>query len=250
MMTLSSLELRLSEDISLDEYPYNLPWIEGLARLTFDVPVTFFIGENGRGKSTLLEAIAVGLGFNAEGGSRNFVFSTQATHSNLYKHLRLARSKPVNSSGFFFRSESFYNLASEIDKLDAEPAGSPFIKDSYGGRSLHTQSRGESILALIMHRFNNTGLYLLDEPEAGLSLTSQVAIMLRIRDLAAAGAQFIIATHSPFLLALPAAKIYSFDGDSIEVLEYRQTIQYVLAKRFMSDELFLNLGDDLHRPKV
>jgi predicted ATPase len=244
MTTLSSLEMRLPVGVSLDEYPFNLPWIKGLARLVFDAPVTFFIGENGRGKSTLLEAIAVGLGFNAEGGSKNFGFSTQATHSDLYKCLRLARNKPVASSGFFFRSESFYNLASEIDKLDAEPAGSPFIKDSYGGKSLHTQSRGESILALVMHRFNDTGLYLLDEPEAGLSLTSQVAIMLRIRELAATGAQFIIATHSPFLLALPAARIYSFDGDFIEPVEYRQTIPYVLAKRFMSDDQFLNREND------
>ncbi len=236
---LSSIELRLPSNDLLEVYPFNLAWVKNLKKLFFNKQVTFFIGENGKGKSTLLEAMAVSLGFNAEGGSKNFGFSTRSTHSCLHEHLRLARSKPITGSSFFFRSESFYNFASEIDRLDAEPAASPFIRDSYGGQSLHVQSRGESILALVLHRFNSSGLYLLDEPEAGLSLTSQIAIMLRMRELAAGGAQFVIATHSPFLLAMPDAQIYSFDEDEIVECEYKKTMQYVLAKRLISGDKLL-----------
>jgi predicted ATPase len=222
-----------------DSYPFNLSWLKNFQKINFENQITFLIGENGRGKSTLLEAIAVGLGFNAEGGSKNFGFSTRATHSVLHEYLRIARSKPVSAASFFFRSESFYNFASEIDKLDAEPAGSPFIKDSYGGKSLHIQSRGESILALVMNRFNSKGLYLLDEPEAGLSLPSQMAFMLRIQALASEGAQFIIATHSPFLLSMPNVKIYTFDTDQITGIEYKDTMQYILAKRLLNDAQFI-----------
>jgi predicted ATPase len=237
---LSSLELRLPEQTSLESYPFNLNWIPTLNKLLFKSKVTFFIGENGKGKSTLLEAIAVSLGFNAEGGSKNFGFFTRNTHSSLHQFLRLARNKPVTSNSFFFRSESFYNFASEVDRLDSEPAGSPFIRDSYGGKSLHMQSRGESILALVMNRFNKDGLYLLDEPEAGLSVASQIAIMLKIEELALAGAQFIIATHSPFLLALANAEIYSFDSDEISLIEYQQTMQFILAKRMLNDKNYFS----------
>jgi predicted ATPase len=237
---LTSIDLKQTTWDSLDTYPFNLLWIKNFQKLSFDNQITFLIGENGKGKSTLLEAIAVGLGFNAEGGSKNFGFSTRVTHSVLHEYLRIARSKPISAASFFFRSESFYNFASEIDKLDAEPAGSPFIKDSYGGKSLHIQSRGESILALVMHRFNGKGLYLLDEPEAGLSLPSQMAFMLRIQALAAEGAQFIIATHSPFLLSLADAKIYTFDTDQITSIEYKDTMQYVLAKRLINDIQFID----------
>lgn len=237
---LTSIDLKqvISEDQT--RYPFDLQWIRRFKKITFDTPITFLIGENGKGKSTLLEALAVGLGFNAEGGSKNFGFSTRITHSDLHNYLRIARSKPIAATSFFFRSESFYNFASEIDKLDAEPAGSPFIRDSYGGKSLHIQSRGESILALVMHRFNSSGLYLLDEPEAGLSIQSQIAFMLRIQALASEGAQFIIATHSPFLLSLAGAKIYTFDTDQITSIEYKDTTQYILAKRLINDAQFID----------
>lgn len=135
---LTSIDLKQTAWDSLNNYPFNLSWVKNFQKLSFDNPITFLIGENGKGKSTLLEALAVGLGFNAEGGSKNFGFSTRITHSDLHNYLRIARSKPIAATSFFFRSESFYNFASEIDKLDAEPAGSPFIKDSYGGKSLHT----------------------------------------------------------------------------------------------------------------
>lgn len=237
---LTSIDLKQTALDGLDTYPFNLPWVKDFQKIDFNHPIIFLIGENGKGKSTLLEAIAVGLGFNAEGGSKNFGFSTRATHSVLHEYLRIARSKPISAASFFFRSESFYNFASEIDKLDSEPAGSPFIKDSYGGKSLHTQSRGESILALVMHRFNNSGLYLLDEPEAGLSLQSQIGFMLRIQALASEGAQLIIATHSPFLLSLAGAKIYTFDTDQISSIEYKDTTQYILAKRLINDAQFID----------
>lgn len=237
---LTSIDLKQFPIEIANSYPFNLTWIKNFQKIIFENQITFLIGENGKGKSTLLEAIAVGLGFNAEGGSKNFGFATRATHSVLHEYLRIARSKPVSAASFFFRSESFYNFASEIDKLDAEPAGSPFIKDSYGGKSLHIQSRGESILALVIHRFNGKGLYLLDEPEAGLSLPSQMAFMLRIQALAAEGAQFIIATHSPFLLSLADAKIYTFDTDQITSIEYKDTMQYVLAKRLINDIRFID----------
>ena len=237
---LTSIDLKLLTVDILNNYPFNLNWIKNFEKLFFDTQITFLIGENGKGKSTLLEAVAVGLGFNAEGGSKNFGFSTRATHSVLHQYLRIARSKPLSPSSFFFRSESFYNFASEVDKLDDAPAGSPFIRDSYGGKSLHIQSRGESILALVMNRFNGSGLYLLDEPEAGLSLTSQMAFMLRIQALAAKGAQFIIATHSPFLLSLAGAKIYTFDTDRITNIEFKDTMQYILAKRLINDVQFID----------
>jgi predicted ATPase len=235
---LSSIELLPLDCAEKNLYPFNLPWISDFKKLIFNSQVTFFVGENGKGKSTLMEALAVNLGFNAEGGSKNFIFSTTATHSCLHKYLRLAKIKPVLGSSFFYRSESFYNFASEIDRLDSEPAGSPFVRDSYGGKSLHTQSRGESILSLIMNRFNATGLYLLDEPEAGLSLTSQMAIGMRISELAAKGAQFLIATHSPFLISIPNSEVFSFDEQEISVIEYKKTMQYILAKRMLSDFQF------------
>lgn len=236
---LTSIDLKQFPIEIANSYPFNLTWMKNFQKLIFENQITFLIGENGKGKSTLLEAIAVGLGFNAEGGSKNFGFSTRATHSVLHEYLRIARSKPVSAASFFFRSESFYNFASEIDKLDAEPAGSPFIRDSYGGKSLHIQSRGESILALVMHRFNSNGLYLLDEPEAGLSIASQMAFMLRIQELANAGAQFIIATHSPFLLSISKAKIYTFDTEEISEIEYKNTMQYILAKRLINDNFYI-----------
>lgn len=236
---LKSIDLLPSVRDDKNKHPFNLVWVKDFKKIFFHESITFLIGENGKGKSTLLEAIAVNLGFNAEGGSKNFSFATRATHSKLHEHLRIARNKPVSAVSFFFRSESFYNFASEIDKLDDEPAGSPFIRDSYGGKSLHTQSRGESILSLVMHRFNKNGLYLLDEPEAGLSLSSQIAFMLRIQTLAAQGAQFIIATHSPFLLSLAGAEIYTFDTDQITRIEYKDTMQYILAKRLINDVNFI-----------
>jgi predicted ATPase len=199
--------------IELDEdgtdpgvYPFTLPVVAGLraaGRLELHPGVTFLIGENGTGKSTLIEAIAVAAGFNAEGGSANFRFSTRATESSLGQYLRLVRGIGKPRTGFFLRADSFYNVATEIERLGAQ--------GSYGGRSLHERSHGESFLDLITHRFGPQGLYLLDEPEAALSVRSCMALIARMYDLVGAGSQFVVATHSPVLLAVPGARIIRID---------------------------------------
>ncbi len=176
--------------------------------------MTYFVGENGSGKSTLLEAIAVAAGFNAEGGSMNFHFSTRSSESALAGALRLVRSVRRPRTGFFLRAESFFNLATAIEQLDKDPGGSPII-DSYGGRSLHEQSHGESFLAVALHRFGPQGLYVLDEPEAALSPLRQMSMLRRMRDLVHQGCQFIVATHAPILLAYPGASIQQGHGNAI-----------------------------------
>jgi predicted ATPase len=199
--------------IELDEdgadpraYPFTLPVVTGLraaGRLDLDPGVTFLIGENGTGKSTLIEAIAVAAGYNAEGGTRNFRFSTRATESPLGRHLRLVRNPGRPRDGFFLRAEASYNVATEIDNLG--------VAASYGGRSLHERSHGESFLDVVMNRFGPHGLYLMDEPEAALSVRSCMALIARMHDLVAQGAQFVVATHSPVLLAVPDARINRID---------------------------------------
>src|SRR6266576_6168816 len=163
--------VRLERDSisSYEHYPFCIPAVRHLERLEFHPAVTFFIGENGSGKSTLLEAIAVALGFNAEGGSKNFRFGTRSSHSELHRFLRVAKGFPHPRDGFFLRAESFFNVATEIEKLDSEPGGGPPIGPAYGERALHEQSHGEAFIALMVNRFHGEGLYLLDEPEAALS---------------------------------------------------------------------------------
>ena len=148
----------------------------------------------------MLEAIAIALGFNAEGGTRNFNFATRRSHSEFYKFLRLSRGYRRPRDGFFLRAEIFFNVATEIERLDDGPGGSPII-DSYGRHSLHEQSHGESFFALLMNRFGGNGLYILDEPEAALSPSRQMAMISRMHDLIQDRSQFIIATHSPIIMA-------------------------------------------------
>ena len=195
--------------------------------------VTFFVGENGSGKSTLLEAIAVALGFNAEGGTKNFNFGTRESHSVLHEHLRIARGVQRPHTGFFFRAESFFNVATAIEQLDAEPSFGPRVIDSYGGRSLHEQSHGESFLALVNERFGPHGLYLLDEPEAALSPQRQLVVLSRLHDLVLDHCQFVIATHSPILLAYPNARIFSFRASGIEEVAYQDTEHYQVTRDFL-----------------
>jgi predicted ATPase len=205
-----------------------------LETLELHPAVTFFVGENGSGKSTLLEAIAVACGFNAEGGSKNFRFGTRESHSDLYRFLRVSRGHPRPRDGFFFRAESFFNVATEIEKLDEGPGGPP-IGPSYSDRSLHEQSHGESFLALMVNRFRGNGLYLLDEPEAALSPKRQLAILTRIHDLVREKSQFIIATHSPILMAFPDAYIYQFSPSGIERVVYEETEHYRVTRSFLSN---------------
>lgn len=204
-------------------------------RIVFHPAVTFFIGENGSGKSTLLEAIAIALDLNAEGGSRNMNFCTRASHSPLHAVLSLCRGVRRPRDGYFLRAESFFNVATEIERLDAIPANSPPIINSYGGRSLHEQSHGESFFTLIMKRFGGGGLYILDEPEAALSPMRQLALITRMHQLVQASSQFIIATHSPILMAYPDAVIYSLDEDAMRQVDYTDTAHYAVTKRFMNN---------------
>ncbi|WP_141505247.1 AAA family ATPase [Paenibacillus luteus] len=243
---LRSVKLLRETVPTFDEYPFYLNAIRKLDELAFHPKVTYIVGENGMGKSTLMEAIAVGLGFNPEGGTINFNFSTEATHSELHRYLRLARSVYKPRDGFFFRAESYYNLATNIDQLDREDGGGGRIIDSYGGKSLHQQSHGESFFATFLHRFNGNGLYMMDEPEAALSPFRQMAMLSRIHQLVGQRSQFIIATHSPILMAYPDAVIYNLTAEGIERTALEDTDHYMLMKRFINNresmlhELFLD----------
>jgi predicted ATPase len=232
---ISEIRLRTEDVPSFDRYPFSLPAVRHLDVLELHPAVTFFVGENGSGKSTLLEALAVASGFNPEGGSKNFRFNTRASHSELHRYLRVAKGVTRPRDGFFFRAESFFNVATEVERLDSEAALAPPVLASYGGRSLHEQSHGESFLALMMNRFGGQGLYLLDEPEAALSPQRQLAVLVRLHDLVQDRSQFIIATHSPILMAYPNARIYDFSQDRIAKLDYHETEHYRVMHDFLDN---------------
>jgi predicted ATPase len=200
-------------------------WLLKSGTLDFTNEVTFFAGENGTGKSTIIEAIAICAGFNSEGGSKNFSFSTKQTSSNLYEYLTLSKSAH-EKDGFFLRAESFYNLATQVDELGLNLGG-------YGGQSLHAQSHGESFMALVTNRFRGNGLYILDEPEAALSPSRQMTLLAEMKRLVDEKSQFIIATHSPILLAYPNATIYQISVDGLRQVEYRECENYKITKQFL-----------------
>ena len=231
-----SIELVGMEDEQ--SYIADLPAVKHLVDmggLSFDNSVTFLVGENGTGKSTLLEGIAVAFGFNPEGGSRNFSFATNETHSPLHEHLRVIKSFSRPKDGFFLRAESYYNVATNIDELDRQLASSPPIIESYGGVSLHEMSHGESFFALAINRFRGDGLYILDEPEAALSPQRQMGLLIRMNELVQKNSQFIIATHSPILLAYPDALIYELDENEIARRRYEETETVSVSKAFLND---------------
>ena len=209
-------------------FPYSLPSIGSLTTLPFHPKVTFFVGENGSGKSTLLEAIAVGCGLNPEGGSRNFNFATRPSHSRLDEALRLAKTSRLASDSYFLRAESFFNVATEIERLGQG------LLSAYGGRSLHEQSHGESFFALFEHRFGGCGLYLMDEPEAALSPKRQLEFLSLLHDYCKRGSQFVIATHSPIIMAYPDAWIYVFGGETVRQVAYTDTEHYLVTRGFLS----------------
>lgn len=228
--------VRMKKSPPKDSYLLELPAVQHLInvkQMEFSCPVTFFAGENGTGKSTLLEAIAVAYGFNPEGGSRNFNFSTSATHSDLHSTLTIIK-RAYPKDGFFLRAESFYNASSYIDMLDEIPASSPPISSSYGG-SLHKKSHGESFLALVQNRFSGNGIYFFDEPEAALSPSRIMTLICEIHRLVNCRSQFIIATHSPILMAYPGAQILEFSENGICEVDYRRTEHYQLTRRFLEN---------------
>jgi predicted ATPase len=226
--------LRRDKVLSPDEYPFSIPAIGTLDQVRFEQPVTFFIGENGSGKSTLLEAIAVAWGLNPEGGSRHFNFSTRASHSSLKDYLRLARSARRPRDSYFLRAESYFNLATNIEALDEDPLAGPPIINAYGGKSLHEQSHGESFFALFMNRLHGDGFYILDEPEAALSPSRQLSFLSRLHELVGEGCQFLIATHSPILMAYPQAAIYLLADGPPRLVDYRDTEHYTVTRNFLT----------------
>ena len=217
----------------IEEYSYlrRIPALQFEENLKFNQGITFFVGENGTGKSTLLEAIAVAYGFNPEGGSKNYNFSTYNSHSELHEAIRMYRSFTKPKFGYFLRAESFYNVASkEMEYAD----------EWHPSEKYHEKSHGESFLALAQNSFRSNGLYLLDEPEAALSPQRQLTLLIEISRLSRQGAQFIIASHSPILLGIPDAQILSFDDGVIHECEYEDTDSYQVTEMFINNrEYFL-----------
>ncbi|UNC93227.1 AAA family ATPase [Candidatus Contubernalis alkaliaceticus] len=217
---------------SYNDYSFSLPAVQLLNHLEFHPAVTFIIGENGTGKSTLLEALAAAVGFNPEGGSKNFNFSTRETHSKLHDYIKIVRGFKHMKDGYFLRAESFYNVATSIDELE--------ITDYYGDISLHEQSHGEGFMTLFIQRFGGKGLYILDEPEAALSPSRQMALVARIHELVKQESQFVISTHSPIIMAYPHAKIYQLSEEGYSEVHYKETEHYRVTRNFLKDtERFL-----------
>ena len=216
---------------SFKEYPFNIEVVKNFNELIFESPVTFFVGENGIGKSTFIEAIAVALGLPSEGGTQNFMFSTKNTSSDLYKYLKIREENKAQTK-FFLRAESFYNFSTEVQRLVEEDQFYS-LYNSYGG-NLHKCSHGESFIKLVQNRFTDHGLYILDEPEAALSPQRQLSLLCLIDQLAKEGSQFIIATHSPILISYRDGKILDLNNNFKEV-EYKDTDIYSLYRMYLDE---------------
>lgn len=217
------------DEVDEDSYLRDISAISTIEELQFHKSITFFVGENGSGKSTLLEAIAVAYGFNPEGGTKNYAFSTYDSHSELCDAIRLSKGIVKPGWGFFLRAESFYNVASAEEIEYGEGAKGPLMK-------YHEKSHGESFLAMAQENFKPNGVYILDEPEAALSPQRQLTLLIEISECAKTGAQFIIASHSPILLGIPNADIWSFDDGRIHTIDYEETDSYQVTEMFINNK--------------
>ena len=230
----------LPEKADRSRYPFNIPVLSRGLDLTFTGTVTFFVGENGTGKSTLLEALAECCGFSPEGGARDHQRAVFADRSPLAQALRLTW-RPKVTEGFFMRAESFYNFASYLDDVSD--------MTRYGGKSFHDQSHGESFISLFSHRFEQ-GIFILDEPEAALSPQRQLTFLRIIHELASTRqAQFLIATHSPIILSYPSAVLFSLDGGEIREIPYRETSHFLITRDFLNspERFFKHLFESADR---
>lgn len=236
---LDRVKVKFDSQTDFNQYPFSLPIIKNLEEIVFPTQVTFVVGENGSGKSTILEAIASNAGFGIEGGSKNINFSTSddITYTgtqNLASKLTLSwRHKPSSQNGYFFRAESFFNIANYIDMIakdDHDRAYRP-----YGGKSLHAQSHGESFWTFFSKRLGDNGFFIFDEPEAALSPQRQLALIAIMHQICKnRHSQFIIATHSPILLAYPEATIYNCDSNILTKIKYTDTEHYKITKNFLN----------------
>lgn len=212
------------DDVEQTGYPYDLPAVQALKQgLPLGSPVVFLVGENGVGKSTILEAMAAALGLNPEGGSRNARFATEETHTQLYQRLHLARGAVRPKDSYFVRGETLYNLATYLDGMENPWCEVP----------LHHHSHGEMMMELLYRRLEG-GLYLMDEPEGALSPTRQMELLCRIRQMAKEGSQFIISTHSPILITCPGAEIWQVDEEGLHLTTYDKTDHFVVTREFLN----------------
>lgn len=219
--------IRPDAQVDFDAYPFSIPAVREIGNIEFHPNVTFFVGENGSGKSTIMEGIAVALGFGAEGGTRNVRFQSAGATSALHESLRLARGVPKPREEYFLRAESFFNVASYMDETG-------YLK-GYGGKSLHAQSHGESFMAVLLNKLRGDGIYLLDEPEAALSPSRQLAALSAIHRLVEAHSQLVIATHSPILLSYPHAKIVLFDKAGLSEVAFEDTEHFAVTRDFLNN---------------
>jgi predicted ATPase len=224
---LRSISLKRDHVPSFDEYPFNIPAITSLESIEFHADVTFFVGENGSGKSTLVEAIALAIGFSPEGGTKNVRLETSATTSALHEYLKIVKGFAAPKDNYFLRAESFFNVATYLDSTG--------VMQAFDNRPIHARSHGEAFLAVLTQKLRGNGLYIFDEPEAALSPSRQLAALSTIHQLVNDGSQFIIATHSPILLAYPGARILMLDQEGMKDVAYEDTEHYLVTKDFLNN---------------